>query len=155
MEENFLSNLLGSFGIFPSKEKLEKREAYQNEMFPFGDEEKRLVTHHLQRVNRTYPVNKTMFLFLIIKEEYQKAEREGLEPVQCAERARVRSCKQHVLPQEELPYLFSYAMLETRIPSLEDMPDVDRVLQLQSRLFPDGYDAPDWSALPERNQNDG
>ena len=63
MEENFLSNLLGSFGIFPSKEKLKKREAYQNEMFPFGDEEKRLVTHHLQRVNRTYPVNKTMFLF--------------------------------------------------------------------------------------------
>ena len=59
MEENFLSNLLGSFGIFPSKEKLKKREAYQNEMFPFGDEEKRLVTHHLQRVNRTYPVNKT------------------------------------------------------------------------------------------------
>ena len=52
--ENFLSNLLGSFGIFPSKEKLEKREAYQNEMFPFGDEEKRLVTQHLQRVNRTY-----------------------------------------------------------------------------------------------------
>ena len=51
--ENFLSNLLGSFGIFPSKEKLEKREAYQNEMFPFGDEEKRLVTYHLQRVNRT------------------------------------------------------------------------------------------------------
>ena len=39
MEENFLSNLLGSFGFFPSKEKLEKREAYQNEMFPFGDEE--------------------------------------------------------------------------------------------------------------------
>ncbi len=69
-------------------------------MFPFGDEEKRLVTHHLQRVNRTYPVNKTMFLFLIIKEEYLKAEREGLAPVQCAERARVRSCKQHVLPQE-------------------------------------------------------
>ena len=29
--ENFLSNLLGSFGIFPSKEKLEKREAYQND----------------------------------------------------------------------------------------------------------------------------
>ena len=84
MEENFLSNLLGSFGIFPSKEKLEKREAYQNEMFPFGDEEKRLVTHHLQRVNRTYPVNKTLFLFLIIKEEYLKAEREGLEPAQCA-----------------------------------------------------------------------
>ena len=130
--ENFLSNLLGSFGIFPSKEKLEKREAYQNEMFPFGDEEKRLVTQHLQRVNRTYPVNKTMFLFLIIKEEYLKAEHEGLEPSQCAERARVRSCKQHVLPQEELPYLFSYAMLETRIPSLEDMPDVDRVLQLQN-----------------------
>ena len=68
-------------------------------MFPFGDEEKRLVTQHLQRVNRTYPVNKTMFLFLIIKEEYLKAEREGLEPVQCAERARVRSCKQHVLPR--------------------------------------------------------
>ena len=80
MEENFLSNLLGSFGIFPSKEKLKKREAYQNEMFPFGDEEKRLVTHHLQRVNRTNPVNKTMFLFLIIKEEYLKAEREGLAP---------------------------------------------------------------------------
>ena len=73
MEENFLSNLLGSFGIFPSKEKLEKREAYQNEMFPFGDEEKRLVTQHLQRVNRMYPVNKTLFLFLIIKEEYQNA----------------------------------------------------------------------------------
>lgn len=53
--ENFLSSLLGNFGIFPSKEKLEKREAYQNEMFPFGDEEKRLVTQHLQRVNRTYP----------------------------------------------------------------------------------------------------
>ena len=83
--ENFLSNLLRSFGIFPSKEKLEKREAYQNEMFPFGDEEKRLVTQHLQRVNRMYPVNKTMFLFLIIKEEYQKAEREGLEP-------RTRAC---------------------------------------------------------------
>ncbi len=155
MEENFLSNLLGSFGIFPSKEKLKKREAYQNEMFPFGDEEKRLVTQHLQRVNRTYPVNKTLFLFLIIKEEYLKAEREGLEPVQCAERARVHATKQRVLPQEELPYLFSYAMLETQISSLEDMPDVDRVLQLQSRLFPDGYDAPDWTALPERNQNDG
>ena len=139
MEENFLSNLLGSFGIFPSKEKLKKREAYQNEMFPFGDEEKRLVTHHLQRV----------------KEEYLKAEREGLAPSQCAERARVHATKQRVLPQEELPYLFSYAMLETRISSLEDMPDVDRVLQLQSRLFPDGYDAPDWTALPERNQNDG
>ena len=150
MEENFLSNLLGSFGIFPSKEKLKKREAYQNEMFPFGDEEKRLVTHHLQRVNRTNPVNKTMFLFLIIKEEYLKAEREGLAPSQCAERARVHATKQRVLPQEELPYLFSYA-----ISSLEDMPDVDRVLQLQSRLFPDGYDAPDWTALPERNQNDG
>ena len=144
MEENFLSNLLGSFGIFPSKEKLEKREAYQNEMFPFGDEEKRLVTQHLQRVNRMYPVNKTLFLFLIIKEEYQKAEREGLEPAQCAER-----------PREELPYLFSYAMLESQISSLEDMPDVESVLQLKSRLFPDGYDAPDWSALPERNQNDG
>ena len=68
--ENFLSNLLGSFGIFPSKEKLEKREAYQNEMFPFGDEEKRLVTQHLQRVNRMYPVNKTLFLFLIILAGY-------------------------------------------------------------------------------------
>ena len=113
------------------------------------------MTQHLQRVNRTYPVNKTMFLFLIIKEEYLKAEREGLEPVQCAERARVHATKQRVLPQEELPYLFSYAMLETQISSLEDMPDVERVLQLQSRLFPDGYDAPDWSALPERNQNDG
>ena len=144
MEENFLSNLLGSFGIFPSKEKLEKREAYQNEMFPFGDEEKRLVTQHLQRVNRMYPVNKTLFVFLIIKEEYQKAER-----------ARVHATKQRVLPREELPYLFSYAMLESQISSLEDMPDVESVLQLKSRLFPDGYDAPDWSALPERNQNDG
>ena len=46
-------------------------------------------------------------------------------------------------------------MLETQISSLEDMPDVERVLQLKSRLFPDGYDAPDWTALPERNQNDG
>ena len=109
--ENFLSNLLGSFGIFPSKEKLEKREAYQNEMFPFGDEEKRLVTQHLQRVNRMYPVNKTMFLFLIIKEEYLKAEREGLEqqssvccrarsfrtffPTQCLNRKfpRLRTCR--------------------------------------------------------------
>ena len=153
--ENFLSSLLGNFGIFPSKEKLKKREAYQNEMFPFGDEEKRLVTQHLQRVNRMYPVNKTLFLFLIIKEEYQKAEHEGLAPSQCAERARVHATKQRVLPREELPYLFSYAMLETQISSLEDMPDVDRVLQLKSRLFPDGYDAPDWTALPERNQNDG
>ena len=113
------------------------------------------MTQHLQRVNRTYPVNKTMFLFLIIKEEYLKAEHEGLEPVQCAERARVHATKQRVLPREELPYLFSYAMLESQISSLEDMPDVESVLQLQSRLFPDGYDAPDWSALPERNQNDG
>ena len=118
MEENFLSNLLGSFGIFPSKEKLKKREAYQNEMFPFGDEEKRLVTHHLQRVNRTYPVNKTMFLFLIIKEEYLKAEREGLEPVQCAERARVHATKQRVLPREELPYLFPTQCLKRKFPRL-------------------------------------
>lgn len=145
--EFFLRSLLASLGLGPSKEKLEKAEAYKKAMFPLGDEEQKLVSQHLQRVISDCPVNKTMFVFLAIKETYLNAQRDGLSAEQCAEKARAHAAQLHVVPKDQLPYLFSFAMLELRLDDLSRMPDVERVLQLQRRLFPDSYDAPDWSAL--------
>lgn len=150
--ELFLQNLLAQLGFAPSQKKIDCANAYQARLFPLGVEEKALVAQHLLRAIPNYSVRKTMFLFLTIKDTYCTDLNNGLPSDAAAEHAHRQSQQYHLVSRDQLPYIFSLALLELEASSLDQMPDTDAVTALQKRLFARGYDTPDWAALPERKQ---
>jgi len=151
----FDRSLMDVFGFTSQKEKDAQLQAYKELMFPFGDEEKQLITKLFRRAIRVNNEHKVMFVFLAIKETYLEGERDGLSPADCAQKAHRKAPTYHMVPKNVLPFIFTLAMQDLNLTSLEEMPSVEQVLELQKQIFPGGYSNPQWTALPERNNEHG
>lgn len=146
----FERNFMEIFGFTSSREKEARMEDYTEIMFPFGDVQKRCVNELFANALKPCHAHKMMFVFLAIKETFYEAERDGEDLISCAVRAHKRAPAFHMIPKDNLPYVFSLAMLDMNVQDPDELPDVVQVLQLQQKLFPNGYKKPEWTALPER-----
>lgn len=146
----FQRSLTDFFGLTSSREQEARFQDYTDTMFPFGTDQKRLVSSLLRNVPKAADEPKLMFVFLTIKETWLEYENQGCTAAKCAEAAWKKAQRFHLLPKADLPYVFALAALERDIEDLDELPTVEEILEHQSKLFPAGSKKPDWTALTER-----
>lgn len=130
-------------------QKLEDSARYDAKMYPFGkaqEEEAKLVLNGVPGKIRN---EVAVFLYLIAKQNFIARHELGDTTEQSAEKALRAMRKVHMTREKNIAFIFSLAMLDLNLESMEYYPHFEEVHALEQKLFPDGLNHPNWEALPQ------
>lgn len=134
------------------EQKRKDSEQYEMRMYPLGEEQRSRSSALLCGVPGKIRNEVAVFLFLVAKQNYLNGIELGQTPKNSAIQALKGVKKTFMTTDKNIPYIFSLAMLDLCVNSMDDYPEYEEVRNLEHRLFPNGTKNPNWDELPVRDE---